>query len=293
MLCNLCPRLCNAIRTQEGNTGGICQMSAMPTLARAALHFWEEPCISGDKGSGTVFFSGCSLHCIFCQNDIISTKNTGKLITVNQLADIFKSLEDVGAHNINLVTPTHFVDKIIEALDIYNPSIPIVYNSSGYERVETLKLLQDYIDIYLMDFKYFDAQKAQKYSKAIDYPDVCKAALLEAYRQQDKCIFDENDIMQKGVIVRHLLMPSATKDAIAIFDWVKHNLPNAYFSLMSQYIPLGMAKEIDIINRKITRREYDKVTDYILDSNFNNCYIQELSSSKKEYIPDFDFTGIV
>lgn len=292
MLCNLCPRLCNSIRTETENIGGICGMTALPTVARAALHFWEEPCISGKNGSGTVFFSGCSLHCVFCQNTDISVNNNGKQITVNDLANIFKKLENNGAHNINLVTPTHFVDSIISALDIYKPNIPIVYNSSGYENAETLRKLNGYIDIYLMDFKYFDSQKAERYSHAANYPDVCKTALLEAYSQQSKCIFAD-DIMQRGVVVRHLLMPQATRDAIEIFDWVKQNTPNAYFSIMSQYVPLAKAVDMPIINRKVTEREYNKVINYISDSGFNNCFIQERSSATKDFIPQFNLTGII
>ena len=292
MLCNLCPRQCNALRTQNANVGGVCGMPASPTVARAALHFWEEPCISGTNGSGTVFFSGCSLHCVFCQNEDISTKNKGRSVTINELANIFKNLEEKGAHNINLVTPTHFVDGIIAALDIYKPEIPIVYNSGGYESVETIKRLQGYIDVYLMDFKYFDDAKACSYSNAPDYPDVCKLALLEAYRQQNECVFKDG-IMKKGIIVRHLLMPQATSDAIAVFDFVKENIPNAYFSIMSQYLPLGKAANMPIINRKVTTREYDKVITYIADSGFKNCYIQELSSADKNFIPSFDLTGII
>lgn len=291
MLCSLCPRRCNAIRTEKDNIGGVCGMAGTPTVARAALHFWEEPSISGKNGSGTVFFSGCSLHCVFCQNEDISTKNKGKAISVHKLADIFKNLEEQGAHNVNLVTPTHFVDSIIEALDIYKPNIPIVYNSSGYESVDTLKCLQGYVDIYLMDFKYSDDNKARLYSNAPDYPDACKAALLEAYRQQNKCAFKDG-IMQKGLIVRHMLMPQATRDAIAVFDWVRQNTPNAYFSFMSQYLPLGKALEMPVINRKVTSREYNKVVDFILESGFNNCYIQERSSAVKNFIPDFDYTGV-
>ncbi len=292
MQCNLCPRRCNAIRTADGNIGGICGMPDAPVISRAALHFWEEPSISGQKGSGTVFFSGCSLHCVFCQNSIISTENKGMCVTVNQLADIFKRLENEGAHNINLVTPTHFVDAIIGALDIYKPNIPIVYNSSGYECVDTLRRLEGYIDIFLMDFKYIDSQKSQLYSNTVDYPSVCKEALLEVYRQQSKCVF-KGDIMQKGVIVRHLLMPQSTNDAIAAFDWVRNNLPNAYFSIMSQYIPMYKAENTPKINRKITPREYEKVIDYIENTEFENCYIQEISSANKEFIPEFDLTGII
>lgn len=291
MLCNLCPRQCNALRTSNENIGGVCQMPNAPVVARAALHFWEEPSISGKNGSGTVFFSGCSLHCVFCQNSVISANNKGKLISVHELADVFKSLEQQGAHNINLVTPTHFVDCIIDALDVYKPNIPIIYNSSGYENIDTLKRLEDYIDIYLMDFKYIDSCKAQMYSNAFNYPDMCKNALIEVYRQQPNCILKDG-IMQKGVIVRHLLMPQSTKDAIHIFDWVKETLPNSCFSLMSQYLPLYKASDTPIINRKITKREYEKVVNYILESGVENCYIQELSSAKKDFIPQFDFTGI-
>ncbi len=292
MLCRICPRQCNAFRTENSNTGGVCGMPNLPTVARAALHFWEEPCISGKNGSGTVFFSGCSLHCVFCQNEDISSKNKGKTVSVNQLADIFKRLEEKGAHNINLVTPTHFAHSIIAALDIYKPNIPIVYNSSGYENVDTLKKLQGYIDVYLMDFKYIDCNKAQLYSNALNYVEVCKSALLEAYRQQNGCIFT-NGIIQKGLIVRHLLMPQATRDAIAVFEWVRQNTPNAYFSIMSQYVPLGKAVDTPIINRPVTAREYNKVVDYISDSDFNNCYVQERESADKKFIPDFDFTGII
>ncbi len=291
MQCNQCPRRCNAIRTDTQNTGGICAMPNTPVLSRAALHFWEEPSISGTKGSGTVFFSGCPLHCVYCQNSDISALNKGRALSVNQLADILKKLEDQGAHNINLVTPTHFADSIIKALDIYRPSIPIVYNSSGYENVDTLKRLKGYIDIYLMDFKYIDSKKSLAFSNAPDYPAICKAALLEAYSQQSECVFN-NDIMRSGVIVRHLVLPQSTRDAIKIFDWTRQNMPCAYFSVMSQYIPLYKAKDIPVINRKITAREYDKVVNYIVDSGFENCYIQELSSAKENFIPSFDFTGI-
>lgn len=291
MLCNLCPRQCNALRTLNDNVGGVCGMPELLTVSRAALHFWEEPCISGKNGSGTIFFSGCSLHCVYCQNADISTKNKGKTLTAGQLADIFKKLESDGAHNINLVTPTHFADGIIKALDIYRPNIPIVYNSSGYECVDTLKRLEGYVDIFLMDFKYFDNNKARLYSNASDYVDVCKNSLLEAYRQQGECIF-QNGIMQKGLIIRHLLLPQSTRDAIGTFDWVQQNTPNAYFSIMSQYIPLGPAADMPIINRKITAREYDKVVNYIADSGFDNCYIQERTSANKNYIPKFDYTGI-
>jgi len=266
-------------------------MPLLPKVARAALHFWEEPPISGDKGSGTIFFSGCPLKCIYCQNYQVSAGEVGVEITSQRLSEIFKELEEQGAHNINLVTPTHYVLAIKEALDIYKPNIPIVYNSGGYENVETLRMLEGYVDIYLMDYKYVSSEKAAEYSSAADYPNVVTSAITECYRQQPQCVM-ENGIMQKGVIVRHLILPQNTKDAMAVFDWVRENTPNAYFSIMSQYVPFGRAVKHKIIGRKITDREYDKVLDYIFQSDFQNVYIQDKKSSDEKYIPLFDLTGV-
>ena len=285
MICNLCPRMCGGSGTETENNG-FCKMPLLPKIARAQLHFWEEPSISGKNGSGTVFFSGCNLGCVFCQNYEVSHNGLGKTVNYKELAEIFKSLEQKGAHNINLVTPTHYVYAIKKALDIYKPKIPIVYNSNGYERIQTLRELEGYIDIFLLDFKYMSGEKAYLYSKAKDYPEYAKNALSEAYRQQGECIFKDG-IMQKGVIVRHLLMPSATKDAVAVFDFVKENTPNVYFSLMSQYVPFGDALNMDVINRKVTKREYEKVLDHILESGFSNVYIQEKQSADNKYIPVF------
>lgn len=287
MNCNLCPRKCNAKRSEKENINGFCKMPLQPVVARADLHFWEEPVISGTQGSGTVFFSGCSLRCIYCQNFEVSRGRAGERVSVSRLAEIFKSLEEKGAHNINLVTPTHYVNAIIEALNIYKPRIPIVYNTSGYETVETLKLLENYIDIYLIDFKYTDNLKAVEYSFASDYPQVAKKAITECYRQQPLCKI-EKGIMKKGVIVRHLVLPQNTKTAMEVFDWVRANTPNAYFSLMSQYIPFGDALNHKILNRKITKREYEKIVNYICEFDFENVYIQDLTSSSKQYIPDFN-----
>ena len=292
MKCNLCPRSCNAERDDLSNSNGYCKMPLLPKVARAALHFWEEPCISGTNGSGTVFFSGCSLGCIYCQNYEISHNGFGKSLTAKRLSEIFKTLENSGAHNINLVNPTHFALSIRDALRIYRPNIPIVYNSGGYDRVETLKALEGYVDIFLTDFKYFSPDKAHKYSDASNYPDIVKSALKECYKQIPKCTFDQNGIMQKGVIVRHLLLPQATRDAISIFDWVMENLPNAYFSLMSQYIPMYKAFEDKVIGRKITEREYEKVISHIIESGFENCYIQERNSANMQFVPDFDLSGV-
>ena len=266
-------------------------MPLSPKVARADLHFWEEPCISGKKGSGTVFFSGCTLDCVFCQNYDISHGGFGKVITHQRLADIFKELEEKGAHNINLVTPTHFVPAIIRALDIYKPQIPIVYNSGGYDTVEQIKALKDYVDIFLMDLKYLSNERAQVYSGAPEYPKYAVSAIKEAYLSQPVCEFKDG-IMQKGLIVRHLLLPQGTNEAIKVFDWVRENTPNVYFSIMSQYTPCGKALDMPIINRPVTKREYEKVLSHICDSGFEKVYIQERESSDKKYIPPFNLEGV-
>ena len=287
MRCNLCPRRCNAEREENKNLNGFCKMPLLPKVARADLHFWEEPVISGTNGSGTIFFSGCSLNCVYCQNYEISHQEKGTVISYEKLAELFFELERKGAHNINLVSPSHYVLAIKEALKIYKPKIPIVYNSSGYDNEESLEMLKDYIDIFLLDLKYLSSDRAKLYSSAADYPEVAKKAILKAYKLQDKCII-ENGIMQKGVIIRHLLLPQATKEAISVFDWVKENTPKAFFSIMSQYVPCGKAEEMPIINRKVTKREYEKVIDYILESGFSNVFIQDGKSADKKYIPDFN-----
>ena len=291
MKCSLCPRRCNAERTNDENLNGFCKMPLSPKVARAALHFWEEPSISGKKGSGTVFFSGCTLDCVFCQNYDISHGGFGKVITHQRLADIFKELEEKGARNINLVTPTQFVPAIIRALDIYKPQVPIVYNSGGYDTVEQIRALKGYVDIFLMDLKYLSIDRAKAYSGAPDYPKYAVSAIKEAYLGQPVCEFRDG-IMQKGLIVRHLLLPQGTNEAIRVFDWVRVNTPNAYFSIMSQYTPCGKALDMPIINRPVTKREYEKVLDYICNSDFENVYIQERESSDKKYISPFDLEGI-
>ena len=291
MKCSLCPRRCNAERTNGNNLNGFCKMPLLPRVARAALHFWEEPCISGKNGSGTVFFSGCTLDCAFCQNYDISHGGFGKKITYQRLADIFKELEVRGAHNINLVTPTHFVPAIIRALDIYKPKIPVVYNSGGYDSVEEIRALKGYVDIFLMDLKSLSRERAALYSGAPDYPEHAAAAIRECYLQQPICEFKDG-IMKKGLIVRHLLLPQGTGEAIRVFDWVRENTPDAYFSIMSQYTPCGRAENMPIINRRVTKREYEKVLTYICDSDFENVYFQERESSDKKYIPPFDLSGV-
>ena len=284
--CNLCPRKCDAQRDETTNIGGFCGMPANPKIARADLHFWEEPCISGQNGSGTIFFSGCSLACVYCQNYEISHQNKGRVITVEQLADIMRELENKGAHNINFVNPTHYFEAIKNALKIYKPNIPLVYNSGGYDRAENIK--EDIFDIYLMDLKYVSPDKAERYSLAADYFEFASSAIKTAYKQK-KIVIDKNGIMQSGVIVRHLVLPLATREAMAVIDWVSENTPDAYFSLMAQYVPYGKAHEFKELNRKITKREYEKVLEHLYTKPLNNVFIQDYSSSDKKYIPDFNF----
>lgn len=288
--CTLCPRSCGAKRDElSGN--GLCKMPAEPVLARAALHFYEEPCISGVNGSGAIFFSGCSLGCVFCQNYAISREKFGKKVTVRRLVDIFKELEAAGAHNINLVNPTHYVHAVLSALDRYRPSIPIVYNTGGYERVEILRRLDGYVDIYLPDLKYIDPVRSQKYSGAKDYFDYASAALLEMHRQVGDGQFDDNGIMQKGMIVRHLILPQGTNEAIRVAGWVKENLPGVQFSLMSQYMPYGNAAKYKELTRPITAREYGKVLSAVREMGLDG-YMQDLDSSDIRYLPDFDLSGV-
>lgn len=288
MICSICPRHCNVDRSVNL---GFCQSPDNFRVARAALHFWEEPCISGKKGSGTVFFSGCNLKCVFCQNNEISAENKGVEISDDKLISIFENLISQGANNINLVNPTHYAKRLAKVLSRWKSPVPIVYNSSGYEEVETLKALDGLIDIYLPDLKYIRAEKAMRYSKAADYFEKASAALLEMRRQvEDK--FD-GDIMKSGMIIRHLILPQNTNSSIAVLDFIKSNFPDTFVSLMAQYTPCGDLSEFPEINRKITKREYEKVVNYAFDNSFDKLFIQELSSADKSFIPKFDFTGVL
>lgn len=288
MICSICPRHCNVDRSVKL---GFCQSPDNFRVARAALHFWEEPCISGKEGSGTVFFSGCNLKCVFCQNNEISAENKGVEISDDKLISIFENLISQGANNINLVNPTHYAKRLAKVLSRWKSPVPIVYNSSGYEEVETLKALDGLIDIYLPDLKYIRAEKAMRYSKAADYFEKASAALLEMRRQvEDK--FD-GDIMKSGMIIRHLILPQNTNSSIAVLDFIKSNFPNTFVSLMAQYTPCGDLSEFPEINRKITKREYEKVVNYAFDNSFDKLFIQELSSADKSFIPKFDFTGVL
>lgn len=288
MICSICPRHCNVDRSVNL---GFCQSPDNFRVARAALHFWEEPCISGKEGSGTVFFSGCNLKCVFCQNNEISAENKGVEISDDKLISIFENLISQGANNINLVNPTHYAKRLANVLSRWKSPVPIVYNSSGYEEVETLKALDGLIDIYLPDLKYIRAEKAMRYSKAADYFEKASAALLEMRRQvEDK--FD-GDIMKSGMIIRHLILPQNTNSSIAVLDFIKSNFPNTFVSLMAQYTPCGDLSEFPEINRKITKREYEKVVNYAFENSFDKLFIQELSSADKSFIPKFDFTGVL
>lgn len=287
MICNLCPRGCNAER-QEHSGRGFCRMGYLPKVARIAPHMWEEPCISGTMGSGAIFFSGCTLRCVYCQNYEISAQNNGTVISVNKLAEEFKRLENMGVHNINLVSPTPYVHSIIEALNIYKPEIPIVYNSGGYEDLETLKSLEGYVDIYLPDFKYSSNELGKIYSNADNYVEITKNAIREMINQTGKAAFDNNGLMKKGTIIRHLVLPNHTKNSIGVLDIIKENFENCMVSLMGQYVPLGNAVNFEKLKRKITQREYNKVKNYLFDLGLEG-FVQELSSANEKYVPTWDY----
>jgi len=286
ILCNNCPRQCGAMRTDFENIGGFCQMPLFPKIARADLHFWEEPCISGTNGSGTIFFSGCALKCVYCQNYEISHKNQGRIITPKELSELFLQLEKKGAHNINFVNPSHYLWAIKEALKIYKPKIPLVYNSSGYDLQENI--LEDIFDVYLFDLKYIDEQRANKYSFAPNYFEIASKALLAAKSVVGKPKFDTQGIMQRGIIVRHLVMPLATNEAIRVIDWFADNLSDYYLSIMAQYTPCGNLEKFPEINRKITNREYDKVLNHLYEKELQNVFLQEKDSASESYIPEFN-----
>ena len=285
--CNLCPNACNVDRQiRKGN----CNSFSNVKIAKYYLHMFEEPCISGKNGSGTVFFCGCPLRCVFCQNYEVSRNTTGKEISIEELAEIFKTLEMQGAHNINLVNPTHYVDKIIDALKIYKPNIPIVYNTHGYEKIETLEKINDYIDIYLPDLKFFSPKISQRYTGKNNYFEYASAAIK--YMMQAKpTVFDGDGMMKSGVIIRHLVLTLNTDDSIKIIDFLNENICNgAYFSLMAQYTPFGEIDDYPELKRKISKREYDKVLSHLFScENLNNCFLQELSSAKEIFIPKWDF----
>lgn len=292
--CLLCPRKCG-INRSTGQTG-VCGVSSEIKVARAALHYWEEQCISGKRGSGAVFFSGCSLHCVFCQNREISDGKAGKVISKERLSDIFMELADKGANNINLVTPGQYIPDIVWAVNDAKSrgmKLPIIYNTSGYENVTELKLLEGIVDVYLPDFKYMDSTLSARYSRAKDYPSVAKQALSEMVRQQpDVVIDDATGLIQKGVIVRQLLLPGHVNDAKAVLKYLYDTYhDHVYISMMSQFTPIAL-KDYPEINRTVTRREYERLVDYALEIGITNAFIQEGDVAKDSFIPAFDCEGV-
>lgn len=292
--CLLCPRKCG-INRRTGQTG-VCGVSSEIKVARAALHYWEEPCISGKRGSGAVFFSGCSLHCVFCQNREISDGKEGKVISKERLSDIFMELAGKGANNINLVTPGQYIPDIVWAVNDAKSrgmKLPIIYNTSGYENVTELKLLEGIVDVYLPDFKYMDSALSAKYSRAKDYPSVAKQAISEMVRQQPKVVIDDaTGLIQKGVIVRQLLLPGHVNDAKAILKYLHDTYQDSiYISMMSQFTPIAL-KDYPEINRTVTRREYERLIDYAIKIGITNAFIQEGNVAKDSFIPAFDCEGV-
>ena len=293
-LCNLCPRECNADRGL--GKMGFCKVPNQIKVARAALHFWEEPCISGEEGSGTVFFSGCNLRCVYCQNKKIAEGVYGREITVDRLAAIFLELQDKGANNINLVTPSHYVPQIIEALSRAKDrglKLPIVYNSSAYEKVEILRLLEGYVDVYLPDFKYMNKELSKKYSAAENYSELAKQTINEMVRQVGTPKFDERGILQKGVVVRHLVLPGCEWDSKQIIQYLhstyKHDI---FISILSQFTPIEGLDKYPKINRKVSKKEYEDVVDFAIDLGVENGFIQEGDVAEESFIPDFDGEGV-
>ena len=291
MKCYLCPRKCGADRA----TGrGVCGVGEKLTAARAALHFYEEPCISGKTGSGTVFFSGCSLKCVFCQNYEISQGGVGEEITAERLTEIFDELREAGACNINLVTPTHFTPLIVKALKNFGGKLPVVWNSSGYESVETLKTLEGLVDVFMPDIKYGDDSVAARYSGAPEYFPVARAAVEEMFRQTGKYRLGGDGLLKRGVLIRHLVLPNAYENSRNVMDYVSGRFAegDVLFSLMGQYVPMGHAAEYPEINRPLTAEEYDWAVGYMRSCGINDGFVQELSSADRSFTPAFDLTGI-
>ena len=291
MICEQCPRRCGALRTPEEGRG-LCRMPSLPVLARAALHHWEEPPISGTRGSGTVFFTGCPLGCVFCQNGDISQRNFGKPVTEERLWEICQELIAQGAHNINFVTPTHYAHVLASLLERPLP-VPVVYNCGGYERLDTLRMLEGKVQIYLPDFKYLDPAAAQRSSGAPDYPEAASAAIREMVRQTGPCRFDENGLLTRGVIIRHLILPGQVNGAKAVMDWVAREFPpgTVLFSLMSQYTPWGDLSRVPEVSRRLRRGEIRAAQDYMTSLGLDG-FTQERTSAREEYTPPFDLTGI-
>lgn len=288
-ICRLCPRDCGAVRGEAGN--GVCGMGAQPRIARAAPHFDEEPVISGVRGSGTVFFSGCSLKCCFCQNFDLSHNGFGETVTPERLRQIYFELIDQGVHNINLVNPTHFAHVVEKSLQGGLP-VPVVWNTGGYEKAETIRRFDGLVQVYLPDLKYISPDSARKYSRAADYFDFAAPAIAEMLRQTGPVELDDDGIIRRGTIIRHLILPGCAEESCRILDYIHAYFPDAWISLMAQYLPFGEAAGVDELGRRLTQQEYDLVADHLLDLGMEDGFIQELSSSDEKYIPKFDLTGV-
>ena len=288
--CTICPHNCKINRTKNP---GRCKSTDKIKIALYSIHNFEEPCISGEKGSGTIFFSNCNMNCVFCQNYEISQLGRGKEITIEELANIMIKQQERNVQNINLVTPTSYALHIVEAIKIARKKglkIPIVYNTNGYESVETLKLLEGYVDIYLPDLKYYYDDLAKKYSKVDNYFQIATKAIQEMYRQVGTPVLDENGVMKKGLMIRHLILPNEVQNSKKVLKWIKENIDsNVYVSIMAQYFPTYKAKEIPKIARKITKEEYEKVENYLYELDLENGYIQELGEHEEEYVPTWEY----
>ncbi|MBR3928050.1 MAG: radical SAM protein [Clostridia bacterium] len=290
MKCTLCPRRCNIEREPlEGK--GVCGVGTQAKIARAELHFDEEPVISGSGGSGAIFFSGCQLKCVFCQNYAVSHDAYGKIVTAERLKEIYKELVSKGARNINLVSASHYAPVVLDSLK-EKPPVPVIWNSSGYEKVETIRMLKGAVDVYLPDFKYALSEPARKYSLAGDYFDYAKDAIAEMLDQTGPVVLDEDGYIQKGVIIRHLILPGQTENSRRVLKYIKDHFPGAWVSLMAQYVPMGNAQNYPEINRRITEAEYDEVVNYMLDLGLEDGFIQDLESADAKYTPEFDLTGV-
>lgn len=290
LICSMCPRHCS---TDRKSSVGFCGVPEEFVVARAAKHYWEEPCISGKNGSGTVFFSGCNLRCVYCQNYEISHHCFGKTVSEKRLTEIFDSLIEAGAHNINLVNPTHYALQLAKVLEEYKSPVPVVYNSSGYESVETLKRLEGLVDVYLPDLKYITADRAKKYSGASDYFERASAAIAEMRRQVPENVFDGDGLLVKGMIIRHLILPMNTNRSLEIISWIKETFgEKTLVSLMAQYTPCGKIENYPELQRKITEREYEKVLNFLEAEGFENAFVQQRTAANEEFIPDFDLTGV-
>ena len=292
MICALCPRGCGAERTETAGKG-YCRMPERPVLARAALHHWEEPPISGARGSGAIFFSGCSLGCVFCQNEKISHQDFGRATTLDRLREICRSLIAQGAHNLNFVNPTHYAHVLSTLLEDWRPPVPVVFNTGGYDKVDTLRTLEGKIDIYLPDLKYLDGDTAGRYSAAPNYPEAAQEAIREMVRQTGPCRFDDDGLLSRGTIIRHLILPGQLNQAKAVMDWVAREFPagTVLFSLMSQYTPWGDLSAIPELNRRLRPGEMRAAQEYMENLGLSG-FTQERTSAREEYTPPFDLTGV-